>query len=73
MLVALLLSVTILFGDHECTMHTYHYPLFESGAKTRCEQLLYVEKRQNYYVNTTNNSKIQFPTTIINILLAMES
>ena len=45
MLVALLLSVTILFGDHECTMHTYHYPLFESGAKTRCEQLLYVEKR----------------------------
>ena len=44
MLVALLLSVTILFGDHESTMHVYHYLLFESGAKMRCEQLLYVEK-----------------------------
>ena len=40
-------------------MHMYHYPLFESGVKTRCEQLLYVEKI-DYYVNTTNKSKIHF-------------
>ena len=37
--------------------------------KQACKQSLYVVKKWNYYVNTKNNSKIDFLTTIIDVLL----
>ena len=58
-LVVLLVSVP-LFGNHKCTYACASLFFMKVEWKQVCEQSLYVETTSHCYVNTKNNSKVDY-------------
>ena len=53
--------------------HAFHYPLFKCETKTNPRTIALCRKDIKliiFYVTTKNNSKVDFLTTIIDVLLA---